>query len=105
MNVTARIIYLNDDVTSVMSGLHMDASDISKRFGPDFGMNLGAFEALLDAIQRKVNKDARLPQTKKLNWKKLPPAPTGQTFSQVYLQKSVNELIAAIDWVMSHSPY
>jgi hypothetical protein len=106
MNPTTRLLYVGSDVTSTMSKIGIDfGGDIGKMFGPDLGMNLGDFEALLSAIQKTINGDSRLPQTRKLNWKTIPENSSGQTFSQTYLQKSINDLSIALAWVMSHSPY
>jgi hypothetical protein len=107
MNPTARLLYVSYDVTSTMTvkGINY-GGDISKRFAQDLGMKLGSFQSLLSAIQTTINKDKRLPLLQPLNWKKLGGNPsTGETFSQYYLQRSINELVIALDWVMSHSPY
>jgi hypothetical protein len=106
MNPTTRLLYVGSDVTSTMSQIGIDfGGDIGKTFGPDLGMNLGAFEALLTAIQKAINNDGRLPQNRKLNWKTIAASSSGQTFSQTYLQKSINDLSIALDWAMSHTPY
>jgi hypothetical protein len=107
MNPTTRLLYVGSDVTLTMNQNNIDfGGDIGKTFGPDLGMNLGGFEGLLDAIQKTINSDNRLPQTRKLNWKKIPEnSVSGQTFSQIFLQKSISDLTLALDWVMSHTPY
>jgi hypothetical protein len=106
MNPTSRLLHVSSDVTGTMSDNGLDASDISKKWGPDLGMNLGDFEILLNKIQKTINKDDHLPQARKLNWTKIPGHPeTDETFSQYYLRQSINELIVALNWVMSHAPY
>jgi hypothetical protein len=106
MNPTTRLLYVGSDVTWTLTKNRIDFSgDIGKTFGPDLGMNLGSFEGLLDDIQKTINGDHRLPQNRKLNWKKIPQNASGDTFSEVYLNKSISDLTLAFDWVMSHTPY
>lgn len=107
MDATTRLLYIGNDVDAAMINRHINYHhDISKRFQQDLGLNLGGFQTLLNDIEALINQDHRLALLHPLDWKSLKGDPaSGQTFSQYYWQRSVAELIRALDWVMAHSPY
>jgi hypothetical protein len=106
MDPTARVLLIGRDVTVTMTsvGIQFD-NDLSKRFGPDLNMNLGSFQGLLNQIQNTINGDKQLHLVVPFDWKKISPAPTGETFSQFFLVRSINSLILGIDGIVSHSPF
>jgi hypothetical protein len=107
MDPTSRVLAIAQDVTGAMSSQGIPFNnDLSKKFNSDLKMNLGAFQGLLNVIQNNINNDRRLSLLRKLDWKRLSGDPsTGKTFSQYFLENSINDLIVALDAVISHSPF
>ena len=98
MEPTARLLRVGADVTSTMKTFSIPFDgDFGKKFSSDLNIKFQAFEQLLDAVEHTINSDRLLPKIHPFHWK-VP------GFSQYYYPRSVNDLVWAIDGMISHSP-
>ena len=99
MDPTARLLRVGADVTTTItnSGIPFDG-DFNKTFSADLKIKPTAFPQLLDKIESIINSDQLLPKLSPFSWSSV------QNFSTYYYTKSVNNLIWAIDGMISHSP-
>ena len=105
-----RFVYVAEDVRAALDSYPALANnynnDHSKIFHGGLLNNQGSFNQLLDSIQANLNSDPRLHLLTKFNYKRLKPDPSsGLTFAEYFYEKSVGELIRALDGILSHSPY
>ena len=107
MDSTARLLYIAGDVRAALTNAGVDfGEDLSRNFEQDLQLTLGGFCTLLTLIQRRINNNANLPLLRPLVWSKLRGNDaTGQTFAEYYFERRIVDLIRALDWVVTHSPY
>jgi hypothetical protein len=101
MDPTDRLWRIGADVSTCLANEGINfGGDFGQKFNSDLNMTFGAFESLLDKIQKAVNADQSLPKLQQLRLRK----PGLEGFSQAFYQRAIKDLVWAIDGLISHSP-